>query len=759
MKGVVLYAAARLRATPRRALFAAGGIATAAAMVGAAVTVAVSLGSGFDRAAARAHLPDVIARFGSAPAPTVVARARALPNVRATAIRFAASNVELRAPEHDTFNATLEGVQQGPRGYAIVSGRDLRSTREAVVERGLARAWHLHVGEAIVVAGGLPLRIVGVGVEPDTVAFPLVGRPRVYVAYDVARAAAGASPGSANELLLWVVDPSRLDTTLAQARAASFGLASLEFVTRSGIRVEIGQAAGIVIALLIAFSAVALAAAGAILAASAASEVQRRLEAIGVLRALGASPRSIVLGHAVEAMVVAVPAAALGLGIGWLAVRGPTNDLLVSINELGPGRALLWVLAGVLAGIVSIVAVAAAVPAARAARRRPADALRGADITVAARRLPLPAGPRGLGVRLVVARPLRSATTVAVLAVSAAFALLLLAIASLLGRLQTDPQAIGRSYQLSIDAPAAKTAEVRRLKGVVAATLRYETAAGDSFDLGESFDLVAFAADHTAFEAPPLAAGRRLHASDEAEVGVGLAQALDLHPGSTLAAQLPNGREVRFRVVGIVRALAQQGRLAYVRPQRPLAADPGLQATIAVKTAPGASARAQREASQLGLFATSSGGVAGDAVQGWAGRNSGFVSVLVALLRTVAVLDALVCAYAFAQVLALTASERRQAIAVIRAVGASAAQVRRLFSASAVTIAALAAPVAVVLERVLLAPFVAHLAAPYAALPLAAGAMTILVVVAALTATSLVVGAVVARRASSTPVTAALTSL
>jgi ABC-type lipoprotein release transport system permease subunit len=782
VKGVIVYALARLRAAPRRGLFAAGGIVTAAAMVGAAVTVAAALGSGFDRAAARAHLPDVIATFGNAPADAVLTTARALPNVRAVAVRFEANNIELRAPEHDTFDATLVGVRPrleastakaptpgrktrspsapvGPHGYAVVSGHDVRARSDVVVERGLARAWHLHVGETVIVAGGLPLRVAGVAVEPDTVAFPLAARPRVYVSYDVARAAGGASPGEANQLLLWAADPARLDATLAQARAASFGLTSLEFLTRSGIRVEIAQAAGIVIALLVAFSAVALAAAGAILAASSASEVQRRLEAIGVLRALGASPRAIVLGHVVEAALVATPAAALGLVVGWLAVRGPTNDLLVSISELGPGRSLVWLLALALAAIVGVVAVAAAFPAARAARRRPVDALRGADIVATPTRLPLPAGARGLGMRLALARPLRSATTVAVLAVSAAFALLLLAIASLLGRLQSEPHAIGRSYQLTIDAPAAKASAVRRLPGVVAATPRYETPASDSFDLGESFDVVAFGANHADYEAPPLAAGRRLRARGEAEVGLGLAQALDLHPGSTLAAQLPSGREARFHVVGIVRALTQQGRIAYVDPRALLAAEPGAQSTLAVKTAPGAASRVEREAAGIGLFASSSGGVAGDAVQGWAARNSGFVSILVALLRTVAVLDALVCAYAFAQVLALTAVERRQAIAVVRAVGASAAQVRRLFTASAVTIAALAAPLAVVLERNVLGPFVAGLAAPYADLSLAAGAPTILVVVAVLVATSLVVGAVVARRASATPVTAALADL
>src|SRR6266511_1892815 len=445
---------------------------------------------------------------------------------------------------------------------------------------GPARTWHLRPGSTIIVGGFTPKQVVGVAVEPDTVAFPLVGRPQIFVPYDVARSLAGAPADATNELLLWVHQPARLDITLAQARSASYGLRNLQFLTRSGIRIEIGQAAGIVVALLIAFSLVALAAAAAILAASAASEVQRRLHAIGVLRAVGASPGSIVAGHAVEAALVATPSAAIGVTAGWLVVRGPTDDLLAAINEFGVGPVLAALLAGTVAVIVAVVAVAAAVPAARAARRRPVDALRGADVSGAPRRAPLPAGPGGLGVRLILARPARSVTAVTVLAVSAAFALLILSIATLLSRLESEPQAIGRAYQLSVDAPPARLGQIRRLPGVAAATTRYDTFASDSFDLGESFEVVAFGADHTAYEAPPLTEGRHLRARNEAEVGLGLAQSLDLHPGSLVAAQLENGREARFRVVGIVRALSQQGRIAYVDARHLLAAEPGLHPTL-----------------------------------------------------------------------------------------------------------------------------------------------------------------------------------
>src|SRR3954464_12601895 len=100
--------------------------------------------------------------------------------------------------------------------------------------------------------------------------------------------------------------------------------------------------------------------------------------------------------------------------------------------------------------------------------------------------------------------------------------------------------------------------------------------------------LIAFSGDHTRFEAPPLAEGRRLRGPGEAEVGAGLADALGLRPGSVLAAQLPAGGEVRFRVSGVVRALENGGRIAWVRPDRLLAADPGLGSSIVIALKPGA---------------------------------------------------------------------------------------------------------------------------------------------------------------------------
>ena len=56
MKPVLRLGLARLRRDRTRAALTAAGIATAAAMIGAAATVVFALSSGFDRTAARAGL-------------------------------------------------------------------------------------------------------------------------------------------------------------------------------------------------------------------------------------------------------------------------------------------------------------------------------------------------------------------------------------------------------------------------------------------------------------------------------------------------------------------------------------------------------------------------------------------------------------------------------------------------------------------------------------------------------------------------------
>ncbi len=751
LPGGPLASLRRLRARPGRNLVAALGIAAAGAMLGTAVTVGFGLHTGFDRAANRADLPDVLARFDPQPVTRVDPRLRALPNLRARAYRREYTNVPLEARGGGSDAGVVQVVGgAGPRGYAIVAGRDVRGPRDVVVERGVAREWHLRLGDELDVGNGR-LRVVGVAVSPDNVAFPLAKAPRVYVDRRALGPGFSARPYT-NLALIWLNDPSQLDVTLTQARAASFGLSGLQFLTRAGVRTTVDQAAGIVIALLVAFSVIALGSAGVMLAASAAADVQRRLQAIGVARALGFTPGSVAGQYALDAALVALPAGAIGIAAGAAVAYGPSARLLESLNELAPGEALAGPLALALALVVALVAAAAAWPAWRAARRPVVQVLHRSEPLPLAAGSGFPGGFLGLGMRLGAARRSRALATVAVLGISAGVVLTMLGMAGLLDRLRNDPGIVGKRYQFTLNLPPSRARVVARVPGVAAAAPRYVEFAADSFQLGESMKVIAYPGDHMPFEDPPLAAGRRVRSASEAEVGTGLADALGVGPGGTLAIELSSGREVRFRVVGLVRAFDNDGRVVYVQPPRLLRADPSLSGPIAVRLDPGASQAAVER--RLGLV----GGGPPQPVTAATTRNAGFLGILAALLRAVALVDGIVCLYILVQSLGLTARERRSTIAVLRASGAGAREVRLVLLGAALVVVLGAAPAAVALELLAFGPAVSALAASYVSLPLGVGIGQIAIVAGGLLALACAAAALAARRLRREPVVAGLRS-
>src|SRR3954453_17647681 len=288
-RGMTHAALRRLRAAPRRAALAALGVLLAAAMAGAAITVGYGLHTGFDRAARQADLPDVTVSFDPERRSTVDRIVRRLPNLKARSYRTEASHVSLSGGSGSARNGAVELVA-GRRGYAVVAGRDVDGRPgEAVVDRGVANEWGLHVGDTMQVGRLGPVRIAGIAVAPDNVAYPLSSVPHVYVANAWIERVAGLRSGEhfdVDEALVWANDPGAVDVLLQQARATSTGIENVRFLTRSGVRVLVDSAAGIVIALLVAFSLVALAAAGVMLAAGASADVQRRLQTIGIQRAI-----------------------------------------------------------------------------------------------------------------------------------------------------------------------------------------------------------------------------------------------------------------------------------------------------------------------------------------------------------------------------------------------------------------------------------------------------------------------------------------
>jgi ABC-type antimicrobial peptide transport system permease subunit len=721
-----------LRSRRRRVLLGAVGIALAAAMLSAAIVIAEGLGNGFNRAVSAADMGELIVRFDPEPAGQAARRIRDLPDLAGFALRTEVTNAAISYDGQQTTSAVGEVLSsQRRQGYAIVAGHNLDgSGREILVEPGLASAWHIHLGSSLYVNGLGYERVVGFAEGPDDVGYPLaaarfyIRRSSVYAGFP------GGQPRNprVNFAEIWLRDPRYVDEVLVQARAESFGLRDLQFATRDGVQVLVNQAAGIVIDLLVALSAIALATAAVLLAAASRAEVQRRLRSIGIRRAVGASRGYVALTQALETAMVAVPAATIGTIAGWLATYSPGNRLLALLNEPGPGAALaLPLLAGWAVG-VAIPMIGAAWPAWTAAGRAVISLLRGADVTRSRRTRPARhharqrGGLTGLGARLVAARPARLTATVAMLTCSTAFVLLMIALAGALSSLETDPQELGKHYQLTANAPPSDARLIARARGVQAAEPRYEVHAVDAYSLGEIVDVIAYPRDHTQFESPPLASGSRLRGDDEAEVGVGLADALGLAPGSELLLELPSGNQLRLRVAGTVSSLDDEGLVAYVPASALLKAEPYAPSQIAVLLRPGANQSAVfSELERLGANP--------EQTEGATARGAPLVGVLKTILRSVAIVDGLVCIYALIQACALTMQERRRTVAVLRACGAGGGAVQRLLLGAVLALVLPAAAVGIVLELFVFGPLLAHLAASYATLDLRATPTVVLATV------------------------------
>src|SRR5206468_12183302 len=93
-----------------------------------------------------------------------------------------------------------------------------------------------------------------------------------------------------------------------------------------------------------------------------------------------------------------------------------------------------------------------------------------------------------LGSRLAGARRTRLIATATTLGASTAFVLLMLALASALATLETDPQALGKRYQLTAALSPSAIKHVKHIAGIQNVKPRYEEQAVDSFSLGETID-------------------------------------------------------------------------------------------------------------------------------------------------------------------------------------------------------------------------------------------------------------------------------
>ena len=602
-------ALAGLRSRRARAVTTGLGVALAAAMLAAAVVISYGLGTGFTRAAKAAGLPTIVVRFDPQRASVVRHRILALPDVARYSLRFEVTAARLAYDGHRSRTGVVEVLDRpGVHvGYDVVAGENLPPRgSDALIEKGLAESWGVGLGDTIQVAGLGPEKVVGIAEGPDDVGYPLAA-PRIYISRPALDARYGRERQPRVNLAdIYLRDPRYVNEVLTQARATAFGLRNVQFLTSAGIRILLDQAAGIVIDLLIALSIIALITAGVLLAASARAEVQRRLGAIGVRRAVGETRGQVALAQGLEGLLVAVPFGSLGIAVGVLLTASPDSRLLTLLNEPAPASALIipvvlaWLACRARSrawcGLASLARGRWAGDRPAAGRRREsthatnqADATRRSRSTRSASRQ---RATRAAG------RDHRDARTV--------------------GRVRA-PDAVARFGALiARDRSRRARKEVRAHRQPT--SLRCPAGPGDPrccgrrsalLDVGRRLlrarrddrrDRLSGKSRDLRGTATRLRATPAGHAT-RSRSAPGLADALGLSEGSILAVEFGNGVEARFTVSGIVSSLQSDGRVAYVSARGLLRADPNVGEELAVVLSPNADQDAVERA-LVGLGAT-----------------------------------------------------------------------------------------------------------------------------------------------------------
>jgi putative ABC transport system permease protein len=344
------------------------------------------------------HAPGVIGHSG--PYPVVF-----------PVLRTASHNVPtgFTAEGRDRSRASLDQ----PR---VTQGRWVRPGG-VVVEVTYARELGVSLGDRITL-DGRPFRIVGLAVST---AWPAVNAPGLIwlTRADTESLATRADP-LGYTLNLKLANPARA-TAFANARGTSnLWLSSWQQIGAQDARqLDIEQEVLVIGSWILGLLAIASI---AVLVGGRMAEQTRR---VGLLKAVGGTPKLVAAVLLAEHLMLALLAAAAGLGIGWLAaplLSSPADGLIGTASP--PTVTLLTV--GVVAAAALLVALLATFfPAIRAARTSTVAALADAPraprrrkmLIAASRRLPV---PMLLGLRLAGRRPRRSVLSTASITITVA---------------------------------------------------------------------------------------------------------------------------------------------------------------------------------------------------------------------------------------------------------------------------------------------------------------------------------------------------
>ncbi len=276
------------------------------------------------------------------------------------------------------FGSTPEVLEV--RRLTVASGRFLppmewdRSSPVAVLGQTAAR--ELFPGQdpvgAIVRVGDWRMRVIGVlaprgqqlGLDMDDVTI-----------VPVATAMKMLNRRSLFRLVLQVrthADLDRAKERIVRLVAERHGEEDVTAITQDAVLGALTSILGALTLALAGIASVSLAVAGVGIMNVMLVSVSERTREIGLLKALGAGRRQILLAFLAEAVLISSSGGLVGLAVGWLAVRG-----LVALYPALPATPPPWAVAAAFSLSVAVGAVFGVLPARRATRLDPVAALAG----------------------------------------------------------------------------------------------------------------------------------------------------------------------------------------------------------------------------------------------------------------------------------------------------------------------------------------------------------------------------------------------
>jgi putative ABC transport system permease protein len=463
---VTSIAAAGLRGRSKAGLVATFAVLVLAALgIAAGLAVARQGATLLDRVAAEANVAHLVV-YGDA---STLREVAADPEVKASAGPFATANAEMaQGTESISVAVTALDDHDVPVGRPVLrAGRWVTGAEEIVVDRSFAADRGLRVGDQLELKAGntAAFTVVGTAVNLTDCFYPQCDPGRVWVTGDGIRR---LDPGRDEYGQLWLrfADASDADPFVQrQAEAGVEGIGGTEsWLDTRGDFLTLDRVFG---AFVTAFGLFVVVAAAVVVAGSMTARLVERRREIGLLGAVGFTPRQVSTALLLEHLTLGLAATLTGWFLaGFLAPR----------LQLGIGAALgsqgpAWTVFGLaVAALVigTILTLATLGPARRAAHRPVTELLRDAPIErtsrlsrrLARRLASVPRRLSLLGVRDVASRPGRAALTSMAIAVAVVGAVVSVGFIGAVDTARADSARVGDPWDVTVvttGAPAAET--------------------------------------------------------------------------------------------------------------------------------------------------------------------------------------------------------------------------------------------------------------------------------------------------------------